>query len=160
MKNDWRNIVKQKVALVCFKEGSDEIVGISMNYVQCIEDFSFSNFVPVVLADGLNWLRDWFERMNIHHRDSQQKVMKEFHDIFQLMIIDPFEYYEVNEYLAAGGFAVARKYRRRGIALEFLKTREKFCKQFGIEMTLNIFTSDYANACADKAGFKLEKECR
>lgn len=158
----WRRIINQKVALVCFKEGStDEIVGINMNYVQCIQDMSFSNLVPIVLSDGWNFLRNLFERLHIYQRDSQQRVTKEFYDVLQSMCdFEPFEHYGVNEYLSAGGLAVARKYRRRGIALELLKTREKLCNQFGIEMTLNVFSSDYANACADKAGFKLENKRR
>lgn len=34
----WQAIVDQNAALVCFKEGSDEIVGINMNFVSLKDD--------------------------------------------------------------------------------------------------------------------------
>lgn len=30
----WKIMIKQKMALVCFKEGSDEIIGLNMNFVE------------------------------------------------------------------------------------------------------------------------------
>lgn len=29
----WRAMIKQNAALICFREGSDEIVGLNMNFV-------------------------------------------------------------------------------------------------------------------------------
>lgn len=68
-----------------------------------------------------------------------------------------FKHYGVDKYLTAAGLSVAQQYRRRGIAVQLLKTREIFCNEFGIKLTLNKFSSNYSNASADKAGFKLEK---
>lgn len=34
----WRSVVNQNAALVCFKEGSEEIVGINMNFVSQKDD--------------------------------------------------------------------------------------------------------------------------
>lgn len=31
----WKSLLKQKMSLVCFKNGSDEIAGISVTYVKC-----------------------------------------------------------------------------------------------------------------------------
>lgn len=37
----WKGIVKQKMSHACFKEGSEEIVGLNMNYVSSTDDVSF-----------------------------------------------------------------------------------------------------------------------
>ena len=34
----WTSLLKQKMTLVCFEFGSDEIAGICVNYVKCKED--------------------------------------------------------------------------------------------------------------------------
>ncbi|KAG4078556.1 hypothetical protein HA402_002670 [Bradysia odoriphaga] len=41
----WRSILAQKTVLVCFKAGSDEIVGINFNFVNSKEDNFFENCV-------------------------------------------------------------------------------------------------------------------
>lgn len=70
---------------------------------------------------------------------------------------DSFRNFGVSAYLTATGLAVSKRFRRRGIAVQLLKAREKFCSEFNIELTLNRFSSDYANKAADKAGFQLAR---
>lgn len=37
----WSPAIKQKMVLVCYKSGSDEIVGLNMNFVMCKDDRFF-----------------------------------------------------------------------------------------------------------------------
>lgn len=66
---------------------------------------------------------------------------------------DPFEKYNVNEFMASFGLSVDRKYRGRGIGEQFLTTRRLLCKEFKIKFTQTIFSSDFSNRNADKVGF-------
>lgn len=142
----WRSIINQKTVLVCFRKGSDEIVGITMNYIVRKYDYlrlylSFYRLRPLAVDPEvvLKW-----NNMN----DINQSIYKNFNE---------FKHYGVNEYLTSAGLAVAWKYRGRGIGAKLLKTREIFCNEFGIKLTLDSFTSDAANVCANKAGYKLER---
>lgn len=68
---------------------------------------------------------------------------------------NPFEYYNVNEYLASFGLSVDKKYRGRGIGSQFLATRKAICNKFRLKITHSVFSSDFSNQNADKAGFQL-----
>lgn len=49
----WRPMIEQKVPLVCFKEGSDEIVGINMLFVKTKDDHDFlDNIYKSVSTDS------------------------------------------------------------------------------------------------------------
>lgn len=39
----WIPIIQQKMVLVCYKSGSDEIVGLNMNYVKSKDDNFFGD---------------------------------------------------------------------------------------------------------------------
>ncbi|XP_031621398.1 uncharacterized protein LOC116339578 [Contarinia nasturtii] len=130
----WSKMAEQKVPLVCFKEGSDEIVGANMLFVLKKDD----EFMQA--ACGL----------------FKSQVTK---DLFDLMMIlyedfDTFKYYGVDEYLTSFGLSVSRKYRGRSIGDHFLATRKKLCKQYNLKLTHTFFTSDYSNQNADKVGFE------
>lgn len=70
---------------------------------------------------------------------------------------DNFERHGVDSYLKSYGLVVDRIYRGCGIAEQLLRARTPICKEFGIKLTLTIFTSDTLNRIADKVGFKLDK---
>ncbi|XP_055310814.1 uncharacterized protein LOC129573785 [Sitodiplosis mosellana] len=130
----WRPMAEQKVPLVCFKEGSDEIVGINMLFVINKDDH-------------------FMEKIYGHFKSQVTK------DIFDLMMIlyenfDPFQHYGVDEYLSSFGLSVSRKYRGRSIGDHFLATRKNLCNEFALKLTHTFFTSDFSNHNADKAGFE------
>lgn len=117
-------MVEQKVPLVCFKDGSEEIVGINMLFVKTKWDHDFLDdlYKSVSSAHPLSVLNvsKWKSLFQF-----KSQVTK---DIFDLMMIlyenfDTFEYYGVDEYLTSFGLSVDRKYRGRKIGDEFLDTR-------------------------------------
>lgn len=73
---------------------------------------------------------------------------------------DPFTDYNVDKYMSSLGLSVDRKYRGRGIGDHFLASRKAVCREFDIKLTQTIFTSDYSNANADKAGYKTDLAIR
>lgn len=76
-------------------------------------------------------------------------------DIEWLLYVDfdPFEYYEVDRILECFGLSVSREYRGRGIGDQLLATRKLLCKEYGLKYSISVFTSDFSNRNADKAGF-------
>lgn len=44
----WRALLKQKCALACFRAGSDDIVGVNMNYVLTKDDTFFKDVFKAV----------------------------------------------------------------------------------------------------------------
>lgn len=44
----WSKMIEQKVPLVCYKAGSDEIVGVNMNFVMSKEDHFMDKFAITV----------------------------------------------------------------------------------------------------------------
>lgn len=161
-KHFWKCIIKRKAALVCFKNGSNEIVGININMVVCKYDVwnDGFNYIEELLFDVISFFRYWRSRYS--PMDYTCQKLYNFNDIFNSITenFNEFKHYGVNTYLTGAGLAVAGKYRGLGIGVQLLKTREKFCNEFGIKLTLNRFSSNYSNACADKAGFKLERISR
>ncbi|XP_031618845.1 uncharacterized protein LOC116337975 [Contarinia nasturtii] len=164
MEVQWRSVIEQKAVLVCFKEGSDEIVGINMNYVLSIYDHILMSPIAVI-KKRLRNVYSMFERMYYGCIDRKYKLLcsliksnkndKRCLGLLQLMTED-FDI-DVDEVLVACGLCVAQKYRGRGIAVELLKTRKIFCEEFNIKLTINVFSSHIADACAEKAGFELLK---
>lgn len=47
----WKLSFEQKMAIACFKNGTDEIVGVNANYVECKEDYFIETFYKQVLQD-------------------------------------------------------------------------------------------------------------
>lgn len=160
----WRSIIKQKTVLVCFKEGSDEIVGITMNCILCKGDYTFCAWIKFLVLNLYLEFRQLY-RACIHRKYSllkQYNTFKRANAVVDLLLEDvyPLEEYGVNEFLTAAGLCVARNYRGRGIGVQLLKTRILFCQQFNIKLILNPFTSSMADACAEKIGFHLEQKIR
>lgn len=46
----WRAMIKQNAALICFKEGSDEIVGLNMNFVTVKDEHFMEDYRQQVLT--------------------------------------------------------------------------------------------------------------
>lgn len=61
----WTSLLKQKMTLVCFGIGSDEIAGISVNYVKCKEDKFWEELDQQVSLD-INRLKFLIQHLFIH----------------------------------------------------------------------------------------------
>lgn len=48
----WRVMIKQNAALICFKEGSDEIIGLNMNFVTVNDEHFMEDMRPKVLQNS------------------------------------------------------------------------------------------------------------
>ncbi|XP_055551330.1 uncharacterized protein LOC129733829 [Wyeomyia smithii] len=125
----WREVVKQRLALVCFREGSDEIVGLNMTYASCKDDKHDS------VIHGPRW-RDVHDA--VMYMTDRSKV---------------HETYQVDAYLSALGLSVTPKYRGRGIATEILRARAPLCRAVGLKLTSTVFTAIGSQVPAAKVGF-------
>ncbi|XP_053681713.1 uncharacterized protein LOC128732481 [Sabethes cyaneus] len=126
----WQTIAKQRVAIVCFREGSDEIVGLNMLTV-------------VSRSESSKQLK--FESVGLQTvYDSYVGMLKQ---------ADLFEKYGVEHYLSAWGLSVAPKYRGRGIATELLRARIPICRALGFRLTVTLFSTPGSQIPAAKVGF-------
>ena len=64
-----------------------------------------------------------------------------------------YDNYKVNKYLTAYGLCVNPNYRRRGIAIEMLKSRKPYLKDLGLTVTSTAFTGLGSQTAATRAGF-------
>lgn len=129
----WRNVMQQNVALACFKEGCNELVGLNMVCVITKSD-----------AFELNVLKS--------------NTWKAVHD-FALTRHNLFDHYTfADQILIAYGLSVSKKYRQRGIATEILRARIPLCKMFNIPLTSTVFTAIGSQKPAEKIGFQVDYE--
>lgn len=98
----WRSILKTKMSIVCFKEGSNEMAAVNLMFV--------SENKP---EDPENRKFDGFA----------MQQLKTFYDFYGDTATSPFKVHNVDSYLSAVGLGVTKKYRYRGIAVEMLKAR-------------------------------------
>ncbi|XP_058454588.1 uncharacterized protein LOC131432368 [Malaya genurostris] len=111
----WRSIAAQRCAVVCFREGSDEIVGLNMLTVVSKNDPKEQMFK----SDGLKLMYDCYVGL--------------------LKQSDIFGRYGVDHYLSAWGLSVHPKYRGRGVATELLRARIPLCRAMGLRLTVTLF---------------------
>ncbi|KXJ78967.1 hypothetical protein RP20_CCG002745 [Aedes albopictus] len=131
----WRWCFEKRMTVVCYKEGSDEIVGANLLHVKHVDD-----------------KEDWDELRSKRIQDivhTNEYMTKQF---------NIFQNYNVDRYLTAYGLAIKHRYRGRGIATEVLKARVPLCKAFGIQATATNFTAIGSQKAAEKAGFKNDFE--
>ncbi|KAL9693706.1 hypothetical protein quinque_012991 [Culex quinquefasciatus] len=130
----WSWCLQQRMTVVCYKEGSDEIVGVNLLHVA----------TPGKHKQWKLESEDLWNTFEAHIYVGQQ--------------FNVFERFGVDRYLTAYGLAVNRRYRGRGIATELLKARIPMCKAFEIELTATNFTAVGSQLAAAKAGFKTDFE--
>ncbi|XP_055315376.1 uncharacterized protein LOC129575577 isoform X2 [Sitodiplosis mosellana] len=128
----WK--LPNKTTLVCFREGSDEIVGLNVTYVSVKND-------PF-----------WQEAQTDEYKDHMT--------ITRLLRanVDIFEKYKVDKYLGCICLSVAQAYRGLNIGQRLLEAREPLCKALDIRVTQSLFVSDNSNHIADKVGFKIDSQ--
>lgn len=135
VQDEWKSMLEQHVTLVCFKEGSEEIVGMNMLGIVSKEEF----YEPhECLGKALN---DLTRAISVLYKN-----------------FNFFETYNVDQYMSEFGLSVARKYRGRGIGEFILKARIPLGKAIGIKLTNTVFTSTASQIQADRAGFELNFE--
>lgn len=128
-------MLEQHITLVCFKEGSDEIVGM--------------NVIGVITREEAN---------EVHKCAGTALQVEEAALAVVAKYFKFFEKYQVNEYMSEQGLSVAREYRGRGIGEYILRARFPLGKAIGVEITNTIFTSIASQVIADKVGFEVDFE--
>ncbi|XP_053698640.1 uncharacterized protein LOC128745588 [Sabethes cyaneus] len=130
----WRSILKEKMTLVCYKEGSDEIIG--------------ANIISV--KDDENYFE--FEIKN-EKQDKLLNIVEYVSKQFNLC-----EHYGVKHRLVAYGLSVNKGYRGRGIATEILKARVPMCKALEIKLAAHPFSAIGSQKAASNAGYFTDYE--
>ncbi|XP_052869714.1 uncharacterized protein LOC128275297 [Anopheles cruzii] len=126
----WREFIKFRLVVVCFKEGSDEIAGMNMLYASSKDE------------------KDAYK--------PKGEIWRSIYDLvdYTTKQANVFERYQVSHYLGAMGLSVAPKYRGRGLATEILRARMPLCRAVGLPLTSTCFTAIASQSAAAKAGFE------
>ncbi|XP_055617018.1 uncharacterized protein LOC129762608 [Toxorhynchites rutilus septentrionalis] len=130
----WRRVVEQRCAVVCFKEASDEIIGLNMLTVVSKEDshkepLKFKSAAVQTFVDCTLYLT---EKGNL------------------------FERHHIDHFLSAWGLSVHPNFRRRGLATEILSARDPICRAFGLSLSATVFSHPGSQIPAAKVGFQEE----
>lgn len=177
-----REIAKEKLTLICVREGSDEIVGVNFLIVCSKNDTFIQEASKNVNGTNFSW-----KMSGIFYNFFRQLKSKGFIDqmrVFGFVSSQfcPFEKYGVDKMLASTGITVARKYRELGIGTKFYECRwqigyiitlfgplkpstwsiilnifsyrKRVAAAFDIKILNAHFSSDYSSKCAEKAGFR------
>ncbi|XP_055528398.1 uncharacterized protein LOC129720748 [Wyeomyia smithii] len=130
----WRAVLKEQMTLVCYKDGSDEIIGANI----------------LAVRDNGNYLDTQLDSKN------QSKALNVIH--YCSKQFDYTEHYGVKLRLVAYGLAVNKRYRGRGIATEILKARVPMCKALGIQLAAHPFSAIGSQKAATNAGYRTDYE--
>ncbi|KFB53669.1 AGAP004529-PA-like protein [Anopheles sinensis] len=134
----WKSVLKNRMTVVCYKEGSEELVGSDLLEVQLINSkFDISELELV---------------------EASRKIIAV--NVYMTDTVNLFERYGVDKYLSECGLSVNSRYRGRGIATEILKAYVPICKAFGLRLTSTNFTAIGSQIAATKVGFKTDLEMR
>uniref|UniRef100_A0A8D8C4G9 (northern house mosquito) hypothetical protein n=1 Tax=Culex pipiens TaxID=7175 RepID=A0A8D8C4G9_CULPI len=126
----WRELTGQRIAQVCYREASDEIVALDLLNV---------------VGKG--------DRLEV-----QSERLGRVFKVGELLCErgDLFERYKAEFLLSSGGLLVMPKYRGFKIATEMLRTRRVICEAMGLKLSATVFTSPGSQTAAKKVGFKEE----
>ncbi|XP_062534852.1 uncharacterized protein LOC134204037 [Armigeres subalbatus] len=126
----WRAMLPDRLSLVCFREGSDEIVAVNILDVASKSDQDDRRFDSAIFQAIYDTIEYVSKRANI------------------------FERYGVDRYLNAMGLSVNPEYRGRGIATEMLRARIALCRTVGLKLSSSCFTGPISQTAAVRAGFQ------
>ncbi|XP_049533479.1 uncharacterized protein LOC125949989 isoform X3 [Anopheles darlingi] len=132
----WKRAFSRRLTVVCYKEGSKELVG--------------ANILAMSLAD------DKKDSSNQAKNEKSKKIV----GINEYMSqgVNLYELYGVDKYLTAYGLSVNTRFRGLGIATEILKARVPICRAFGVKLTSTNFTAIGSQIPAAKVGFNTDLE--
>lgn len=127
----WRKIAHQRCVVACFREGSDDIVGLNMLTVVSRDDEpDNSKFESPTVRDFVNVTL---------YMTTQGKL---------------FETHRVDRFLSAWGLSVHPAYRGLGISTEILRARIPLCREFGLGLSATVFSHPGSQVPAAKVGFQ------
>uniref|UniRef100_A0A2M4AYK9 N-acetyltransferase domain-containing protein n=1 Tax=Anopheles triannulatus TaxID=58253 RepID=A0A2M4AYK9_9DIPT len=132
----WKHSLTERLTIVCYKEGSKEIVGANLLAMSVADDKV--DFMELIKTEKLRKLIG----INNHMTES----------------VNLYERYGVDKYLTAYGLSVNTRFRGLGIATEILKARVPICRAFGVKLTSTNFTAIGSQIPAAKVGFKTDLE--
>ncbi|GAB0087129.1 uncharacterized protein DMENIID0001_014060 [Sergentomyia squamirostris] len=125
----WKKVLTDKLTLVCFREGSDEIMGLNCLKLtqQGVEDHveNYGEACSDVL-ETMGYLADTG---------------------------DLFNRYQVDKYISGYGLIVPPKNRGLKIGVEILKARIPLGQAVGLKATSTVFSNRSSQAAATLAGF-------
>lgn len=99
----WRGCMEQKTTLVCFREGSDEIIGLNVMIFSIKSDTFMQELEAQSKSKGFR---------------SVCKIMDICYERFS-----PYEKYNVDRYISSLGLTVERKYRGIALGTRMLQAR-------------------------------------
>lgn len=126
----YQILINEGLSIVCFKEGSDEIVALNVLFVLDVTEAEIglpikSEPLKKILACGK----------------------------FLMTQSAPFEPSDDQFVLEGFGLSVDTKYRKRGIAVKMLEARKELMKTLGLNTTTTIFSALGSQIAAEKAGY-------
>ncbi|XP_058839466.1 uncharacterized protein LOC131694943 [Topomyia yanbarensis] len=131
----WRKGLEEKMTLVCYREGSDEIVGANILHVKSLDEDYDGDTLPYDEQGDLRAILEY--------------VSNQF---------DVFKHYGVDHRMIAYGLTVNKRYRGRGIATEIIKARVPMCKALGIKLAAHPFSAIGSQRAAINAGYRTDYE--
>lgn len=145
-KRCWAPSIDQRMALVCLKEGSDEIIGAHLVFISTKGDKHYYDFPKGVCSKSFIHIAINQIQLPTTERCDQRffflqlrgRVLLEKSRLADILYadFDPFEKYQVDKIGASKGLSVDGKYRGRGIGAHLLHARSVF----------HLFYVDYIHA--------------
>lgn len=126
----WKKSIKQKMTVGCYKVSSSKLVGV--------------NFLAVITKND--------PKTDTKYRGNASRITFKVYG----WLLEQFDIYSAlntSSCLVAYGMGVAREYRFRGIATEFLKARLPMMKAVNVPYTVTLFTADGTQKAAAKAEY-------
>ncbi|XP_059619201.1 uncharacterized protein LOC132263452 [Phlebotomus argentipes] len=126
----WQKVVQDKLCLVCFREDSDEIVGM--------------NFLKVTQKDWEEEPTDYGEACN--------DILKAMDFIAESGNL--YDHYQVDKLISGYGLLVPPQFRGLKLGVELLKARVPLGRAVGLKVTSTVFSNRSSQSAATKAGFE------
>lgn len=125
----------QKLTLVCFREGSDEIVGINILGMALKDEQEDECNV-----EGIAWKKIYGT------------------ELFVFSQFNCFDNYNVDKYICAFGLSVQPKFSGRKIGGDLLRGRIPLGNAIGVKVSSTVFTAVASQKLALNVGFKTKYE--
>ncbi|XP_031638038.1 uncharacterized protein LOC116350391 [Contarinia nasturtii] len=138
----WSAHLDKGISVACFKNSSDELIGVNILYIEELNQDYVDPEKPVTYPKDIP--------------SKFRNLMKLTHELHTVQRFNVFEKYGVKRYLSSDGLVVRPEYRHRGIASQLLGVRKMICAKYNLKLTSTVFTSDASNALAVKMGYELD----
>ncbi|KAJ6638324.1 hypothetical protein Bhyg_11059 [Pseudolycoriella hygida] len=138
---DIRDIIRSAIltyklaVVVCFREGSDEIVAVNILCVRHTDEMC-------------NW--------NYYNSSKVRDIETTHYYIFGQF--DAFRRYKTRRCLTSFAFSVMPWYRTIGIGRKMLETNKYIARMLGISLISLLLTSNVSHRCAERPGYEKDYE--